>query len=277
MFTAAFMNYSAIRSAKELWRPAIGYVFDQGGILRLIGFAYDPNFYSLWLSLGLLCALAARFRPSWLRWVLFGIMALSIALASSRTFLIAAVAGTTVVGLVSMSHSESRKHFRSYIGSLFGGSAIAGLLILTWSIFQTNILQIVLKRFQMIFLSPRFAEWGLIIKNGLHHILLGEGLRAAQTILSGKYAHNSYLELLVDTGAIGLALFLLLSGYLGLIAVKSIRIRPELLPWVHTWIILLFMMFAFSLLQNPFYWMLAGVIVGACASPEPADQAEEVA
>src|SRR5690606_18721022 len=74
-YIPALLDVARIAASSDLWKPGTIYVLDQGGVLRLIGFAGDPNFLSLWLSLSLTTGLSVR--PS--TWRNLGLVVITLA------------------------------------------------------------------------------------------------------------------------------------------------------------------------------------------------------
>lgn len=116
-------------------------------------------------------------------------------------------------------------------------------------------------RFAMIGSSPRFVYWESIVTklSNPAFLVFGAGLRAAEEELGG-YSHNSYLDLLFETGLIGFALWTLFAIFTTMRGIASLSQRAGLLPWLHVWLLTLFMFLSFSLMYNPFPWLVAALI-----------------
>jgi hypothetical protein len=265
MFTASSKKITAISIDPSAWRPGIGYVLDQGGILRLVGFAEDPNFYSIYAVLALFIGFSLP--KGWLKWGGISLIGLSLLLANSRSFFLVFGFSFAMMLLVTLLKREKALVF--YIRSLSISLLIVTVVAGIWSFFQGDLLGKVLKRFSIMDQSGRFEMWEILLGKGFDDIWFGTGLRGAEFLLDGMYSHNSYLDLLVETGIVGFSLWL---GFVCIVTVTGLRKINQfvMLPWFHLWILLLPMMLAFSFLYNPFFWMIAAMIV----SPDAQDLEE---
>ncbi|WP_157722029.1 O-antigen ligase family protein [Tumebacillus avium] len=255
LFFQAAGNMQRIAFHPSLWRPGIGYVLDQGGVMRLVGFAEDPNFYSIYMALPLLIGFSLLSRK---RWLGIGVIGLSLVLANSRTFYLV-FAMSSLLLLAAAILFRQGKAVSGYLKSI-GGSVLAiGIAAWIWSLWQGDLLQMILKRFDLLEKSGRFELWDRLLANGTGDFWLGKGLRGSEQLLGGMYSHNSYLDLLVETGFVGLVLWGLFALFVSLKALQKLALADRV-PWVQMWFLLLPMMFAFSFLYNPFFWLLAAVL-----------------
>ena len=111
--------------------------------------------------------------------------------------------------------------------------------------------------------GPRMRIWGVLIPMINDSPLIGQGLRAAQNA-TGYYAHNTYLDLIVDTGFIGLLLFFLpiIPAYLMLPNTrKNNNIAYVTKPWIQMLIMLSMFLVFFSCGTHPFYWFVFSMII----------------
>jgi len=260
IFSGAVQNYVAIANNPSLWYPEVGYVLDQGGILRLTGFAKDPNFYSIWLSLSFFTGFSIPAPRSWTKWAGLGVIGLSLLLAASRTFIAAFVLSSLLIAFLIMINTRTLKRPWPYMRSIGLSIGIVGIAALIWSLVKGNLFHSLVARFELIEASPRFEAWNVLLEQGFKNIVFGMGLRGSEQLLHDFYSHNSYLDLLVETGLVGFLLWFTFAFFISIKGIKSLQ-RPGVAPWVHAWFLLLLMFVTFSLVYNPFFWLLSAVIV----------------
>ena len=259
MYTSALPRYLEILSDPSQWKPGIGYILDQGGVLRLIGFAKDPNFYSLWIAPLFLAGLSLPF--SLLRLVMMIIIGLSLALAMSRGFVLAFSISSVILIFALLA---IRRH-SVYVKRLVGAAAISAIIAIgLTSVMGYDFLSIWEKRIELASQSPRYAMWHQILGETAEtwNPLIGAGLRGAEEILEGAYSHNSYLDVLFENGLVGFLIWIFLIGYTTLCALRRIKYQ-EWLPWVHSWFILIVMFAFFSLVYHPFTWLMIGILAAS--------------
>lgn len=250
-------SYSEIMSAQELWHPGLIYHLDQGGVMRLVGFAGDPNFYSLFIALPFFIGFT---KPLSIRNVIvLTPIGVSIALAMSRGFGIALLISFMflfVFALVNRRYQCERYIMRQSVLFL-----VIIILILTFQYLIGYDISQYNKRIQLISESSRWDMWAKILEVSKKNWspFVGLGLRGIQEILGGQYSHNTYLDILIETGLVGFFIWMLLIIYILICALKALKF-PEMLPWIHTYFVMLIMFGVFSLAYNPFFWMLAGVL-----------------
>jgi len=125
---------------------------------------------------------------------------------------------------------------------------------------QSNIIQEYFVRNALVGLDYRLDFWSYLLGLIVDRPVLGYGLRTAEHMF-GRYSHSSYLDVLFETGLIGFALWL---GF-AMVVLKRGASRSQrefdMLPWFHVWLLTLLMFFDFSLLYNPFSWIVAGVLL----------------
>jgi len=260
MYVSALTRYSEILSNPSQWKPGIGYILDQGGVLRLIGFARDPNFYSLWVAPSFLAGLSLTFSPLRLVMMII-IIGISLVLAMSRGFALA-FSISTVILIVALLAIRRRS---VYVKRLVGAATISAIIaIALTSVIGYDFSSMLEKRIELISQSPRYAMWHQILgeMSETRNPLIGAGLRGAEEILKGAYSHNSYLDVLFETGLVGFLIWIFLISYTTMCALKRIKYQ-EWLPWIHSWFILLVMFVFFSLVYHPFTWLLIGILAAS--------------
>jgi len=258
LYLFAARDYHDILTNPTRWKPDIIYVLGQAGVLRLKGFAGDPNFYSLWMSVSLFCGLTvSKIRRLW-KWLGITVIITSILLALSRGFFVALGASSLLIALwLTLFHAKIS--WRKYAKPIIVGSIFISLIaLMPLSHIQRSPAQLLINRFQLTATTPRFGMWKEILSDLPSHLLLGAGLRSAEWTLGGMYSHNSYMDLLFETGLIGFILW----AFFGVFILKQglSRINVEFLPWIHSWLVIILMFLFFSSLYNPFLWIIAGVI-----------------
>lgn len=256
-----------IRATPSLWNPAIGYIADMGGVIRLKGLARDPNFYSLWLAPSLFIAFALFKRrriPIGTALVLF---AVTLALAASRTFFAAIAASVgSMIAIMALRDKAAAKRLAK-VAALAVLAVVAGAIV--WSLLGGNIVESFVTRMRLASQSPRLEAWPILLREVPNHAIMGIGPRGAEALLGGMYSHNTYLDLLVELGLVGALLWLAFAAQVTRVAFAKLG-SPGILPWLYTWLLLLVMFAAFSLLYNPFPWMIAGLLLAwPSARPRP--------
>lgn len=259
IYIFAFFQFQRILSDPSLWKPTIGYVLDQGGVLRLIGFARDPNFYSLWMALPFFCGLSL---PSSLtKWTGISIIGMSLVLAMSRGFILSFSAATLLVIGIAIVCPRIRRKLGRYIRSM----VVSGLLLVSvagvWVWHDGGLWEFITRRIELAPSTPRFVMWETLLHTEFNPIW-GSGLRGAEEVLGGYYSHNSYLDVIFETGLVGFLLWALIIGYVSLSYFSRLEF-PEWVPWVHSWLIMLGMFASLSLVYHPFLWLMAAVNAGA--------------
>ena len=269
-------------------REGPGYELDRGA-LRLAGFAGDPNFYSIWLIPSLLLAVKSGSIP--FKWITLAIMSLSLILAASRTVLIVFFISVPIMVLALAFLSDSRTAVLNFAKEMGLILVIAVVAAVGWSVGWSVVDGIsregdsgvtfgnvtdetrgrselkvvpgdVVTRFTNTG-DSRLNLWETTLGVARDNIWIGSGLRSSQQALGGAYSHNSYLDVLTETGLIGLGLWL---GFIGIATFRCRRLLNQsssAAAWVHSWIILLGCLMAFSLVYYPVIWVIAAILVGA--------------
>lgn len=262
LYGVKWVDYSAILATPNLWKPSIIYILDQGGVLRLTGFAKDPNFYSLWISPALFASLAlGKFSLA----VIVGLLIISVSLvlAMSRGFMLALFVSTIILVVCQVVRKAIYgSRFRAYTRRLLG---VFVTLVLSGILLQLggyNVSGFLLKRIELAKETPRFEMWSLLSKamQKCWNPLFGSGLRSTQVALGGLYSHNSYIDILFETGLLGFVLWVSILVYVSIISLRRAWFDEALMPWVQVWFVVLTMFAGFSLVYNPFPWVVMGVL-----------------
>lgn len=260
MFIFALFQYQHIKSNPSLWKPSIGYILDKGGVLRLTGFAKDPNFYSLWMALAFFSGLSLP--HSLAKWTGVSIIGLSLVLAMSRGFAFAFVIATgLIVGVALLQARIMRDIWRRYIGPIVAIGIFLTLVFggLSWCM-GGLLWEFVTRRIALVASTPRFIMWKTLLHTDYNPIV-GLGLRGTEEVL-GMYSHNSYLDVIFEMGVVGFLLWVLIIGYVSLTYLSRLR-HLEWIPWIHTWLTMLVMFASVSLVYHPFSWVMVAVALGA--------------
>lgn len=260
MYVPTWFRYPEIIANPSEWKPGVFYELDQGGVLRLIGFAGDPNFYSLWMAPAFFCGFALPL--SLTRLLILSIIGISFALAMSRGFALAFIISTIFLLLARLLLKASST---KYVKRLFVCLLLIAVLVTGLRVFVIyGFWAFLSKRIELAGQTPRFAMWAHLLSGMEEHWnpFVGAGLRGAQAELGGAYSHNSFFDVLFETGLVGFLIWGFAMGYATLMALKRIRYSVWW-PWIHTWFVLLIMFGGFSLVYNPFPWLLAGILVAS--------------
>jgi O-antigen ligase len=248
--------------------PELSIEFFEAGVLRLEGFVADPNFFGLFLSFSFLCGLAADgLRPAALRWAGLVVLGAALLLTFSRGVLLSLILSAILLGVAGV--LRRRSLWLRYAARVLVLLAVVGGVALLVPVPSIGVspLKWLVARFAVIGTRPSWPAWVELLPMTLDHPLLGHGLRMVEVVLRGAYSHNSYLDLLLETGAIGLCIFALFGVLVIREGVRASAESADVLPWLHACVLTLLMFFFFSILYNPPFWIVAGVIL-ARASPQ---------
>lgn len=261
LYMGILQDYSAIL-ADPSRRSGAFYELGERGILRLEGFAGDPNFFALFLSLSLLCGLTIKIRQ-WptARWIGLLIIGSALLLSFSRGFLLSLI--LSIIGIGAIGILWRRLLWQRYIAMIFLPVILLSIIALaaTLPYVKAAPAEWFLARFEIIYKRPAWGYWEELFPMVFEHPIIGHGLRIGEEILGGQYTHNSYLDLLLATGIIGFGICLIFTTFVVKIGMVISLKTIDYLPWFQIWLITLLMFFSFSLLYNPFPWIVAGVIL----------------
>ena len=101
------------------------------------------------------------------------------------------------------------------------------------------------------------SEWQL----NLSPLLIGRGLRSTQLRLGDKYSHNSYIDLLYETGLVGLGLFAAF-GLLVLIRALPYLKDPETLVIFQAWVACAVFFMGFGMFYDQYFWFVSALLLG---------------
>jgi hypothetical protein len=238
-------------------------ILDHFGIPRAIGLAWDPNLFSLWLVPGFMVGLFGSVATGWSR--IYGILAmgLMIVLSISRTTLVAVplalVAGSLFYSV--LSRDELRLRLR-LLGRVLGATFLAGVAALALILMFRPLAAFFAARLEL-GTGSRLGRLEVLRQTlSMEDVLWGLGPRGAHFVYGG-YSHNTYMDVFIDFGFIGAALWALILTMVGVGLLRALRMSAEWLPWVAFYLALGVGMATYSLLTHP---MLALVIaMGAFA------------
>jgi hypothetical protein len=232
----------AIAARGTAFRAGIGVVTDRGILPRLAGLHGDSNFFALLSAAGLMVGLFdSELRRRWLVFVIAG----AITLSMSRSV----IAGTAIAYVICR-------------GVISGQLLRLGLLLVLVGaivvvVVPGEALSLVIERrlHGIVGDESRFNLW-LPIVTRFDLVWFGNGLYAIKAAL-GRFSHNTFIDVLVEIGPMGLALYVV---FLGAIFVRAIaRRRSTEAAWVFLCVLTLPF---FSLLYNPVLFIAAGLIYG---------------
>lgn len=260
LYTKNFLNLASIVKDPEAWHGVVGFELDRSGYLRANGLTGDSNFYSIFLILSLLCGVSLHIAKS-VRHIGILTIIVAILLAFSRSIFLALFAGPIIMMIMGLTPLSRKNLFYITVMILF--LILASLLIL-W-VFDINIIDVMSARFSYVGSEKRNYLWGVLLSMIEERPLLGHGLRAAQDALH-FYSHNTYLDILVDTGLIGAVIFVLVILAIFIIMMKNKKNREildDVRPWNTMLIITLIFSFFFSFGTSPFVWLLLSMAISA--------------
>lgn len=247
---------------------------------RIIGFARDPNFFGLTVAISLLTLPFATRIPAPLRWLGAALLITALFFTGSRMVPASLFAGIVVFGGIAITRRQNEPA-RQLLKTLVPGLLIALIVMPVWFLVPgggPSLGTRLLDRYEIGVRTPRTELWAETVSgfgsqnssdvdsdgalNQIISFLLGGGLRSNQENLNGQYSHNTYLDLIGETGVVGLILWLAITGVVTIQVVKSMRKSPGLAPWLAIWLTTLFFSYGFSVLVAPYYWFIAAVITG---------------
>jgi O-antigen ligase len=263
LFTFIYIHVLNIGSPD---RQGIIYEVGEFGIVRLEGFAGDPNFFGMLMLLPLACGFQWHVSRGKfvLKTIALFLIITNIALTVSRTILISSLLGLLIMCFLMV--YRSLRYSKKLLGVMVKFSLVTACCLGAAFLFKGPFMEV--KPFsyyskRLFVPTPRFSYWTELLDMFVKKPLAGHGLRMVEQTLGGfgKYGHNTYLELLVETGLIGFIMFALFMLLVFLKGVKVMNSNSEIIPWLYVWIVIFVMFGGFTLLQYPYVWMVAGVIL----------------
>jgi hypothetical protein len=201
---AMFLYFSVISRpvfGVDSIRPGFGYAIDRGVLIRLVGFADDPNFYVLGMILPLLIGMSEpKFKYRKIGLIL---ISLSLVLTFSRSGLLAVIFGTGAF------------YFRRISVKLALGVIVVGLLSLALGLVYGLLIE-GLKTSQTTTVDRSFSG-GFDSRSNLLVLAMekedlkyfGNGIGRAKDAI-GLHSHNSYFDYIFDAGLVPFAILLLI-------------------------------------------------------------------
>lgn len=262
---AELTNFAAVSLVTELRLGLMIHVND----IRLTGFAHDPNFFCLWLTPALVCGLVAP-KASILRYFGIVVIGLAMLLTASRSAL-ALFAATTLVTWLTVAVAPRRwSRMASYFKTLLLGVLVGLPVMLAWVYQYGSPTETIARRMEYGGETRLGPLERIVDEFSAEQVLVGAGPRAIKDKL-GYYSHNSYVEILVELGLLGLMCWLLFTGSVFLRAMSLIHV-PTLTPWAQMWLVSLGAMLAFSLIGSPMLALVSALLV---AQYEPSRDTED--
>lgn len=228
-------------------------------LYRLTGFVGDPHFYVWYTTPALIAGIVST--NGWRR---LGIVPLSAAilLAMSRTWFVIFPASVLFVFLLASLSGRSNRLAKLVLTPFGVFAGVTGFVVGIAFALQPVATSGWIKRrlFATVFNDRRFTEyWPELATRIIEKPLLGYGSRSVEFAL-GVTAHNGYLGLLHDFGAIGLLLW---AGivFLALRATAQAIVdgRSEALPWIFAVLLTFGMNFLLSFQYDLFVWLVTGI------------------
>lgn len=247
-------------------KAGLGWIFDRGLALRLQGFASDPNFFTMYLSLSLFCGLAggsiAKRFP--------GLVAIGIALflAMSRSIGLAVVLVLVATPLILA--IRDRYVMRWYVRRTAPVLAVLGVAAVSAIVAVAPIRQFVIARIGSVAQQSRIRKWGEALDLG-GNPFVGLGLRSVDESL-GHFSHNTYLDVFIELGVVGGVLWLVFVLGVALVGVRYCTGRRSV-AWLQGWLALVLASSTFSWLYNPLFAVVAGVVIAVARREMAASRA----
>lgn len=209
---------------------------------RVVGSSTDPNAFAIFLAMQM--PLVSEF---WGAWLLIPLLLAGGAVTLSRTGLVCLTASLLL--------TARQAGLRRFL-------VIATLCLLvgagTWGIFARDSLSRRVLQYEAS-LSTRQELWSLALSAGAARPIFGNG-RGNWEVVTGRMdiAHNTFLQIIADTGFVGLLVFLLPVLFWMRAGLKETTARP--------WVIALFVGLvgglAISLDNFRLFWLAAGGLAG---------------
>lgn len=261
LYLRVLVRHKEVALIEELWNVRTNTVYegDRGNLLRLRGFSGDPNFFALYLLPSLFCGLVTNIR---IRWKLPGVSVILLAIFFSYSRGIAL--SMTLSIFILIIHSVRNPLYRRYImmlSSLFAIFVFVAFVSLMTKRFSVGHWW---TRFTVGTSDNRFSMWHILAIqfDSFYSLLIGFGLRSGENML-GVVSHNTYLDLLFDTGLVGFLLFVIFIFYV--LSGRHITddVVPYSLPWIHTFLVLLLALPFYSILHHPLLWSTAAIVISS--------------
>jgi O-antigen ligase len=252
-------NFSIIHSNPERWHGYVGYEMDKIGYLRANGLAGDSNFYAIFLTLSLFCGIGIN-KHAILKYSGLLLTIIAILLAFSRTIFVAL--GLTFIVMFSLRLMKLKRLDFIYIFAITLFIIISSIVIFVF--FGIDTIEVMRLRFADVTGGNRSYLLSVLLPMIGESPIWGHGLRSAQIELLGYYSHNTYLDVIVDMGLIGMALFslIILSTLNLMVKVKKDSDVSQIAkPWFFMLIFTLFFSILFSFGTNPFIWLVLSMVV----------------
>lgn len=246
-----------------------GYTFDRGIALRAQGLTTDPNFFALYMGIPFFIGLSQRALP--LRVSGTVAMGLAIGLSLSRTMIVAV--GATVAFAVVAAAFEPTRGLRSYVRSAAPVGVVLIALLAVLLLWIEPLRDFVVGRFESVAAQSRFPNWARAWAL-LDDPLIGEGLRSMDAVL-GRFSHSTWLDYLIETGVVGLTLWV---AFFILTLWTSVGLAgsADALPWIQGLVLVFLAGSTFSLAYNPIFPLVAGVLVARRRGGEAAGRTPQV-
>jgi len=246
-------------------RPGLIYRAGEGLIPHLQGFTLNPIYYSILLFPALLSGVilpVKGYGSQGLKLAACAFLGVTLVMTFSRGAVLALGLSALLLVIVFAFKSWITRYLWSLVGVLFLVVLVSSLVAVP--IGGIKVSERLIGRFEIGRLELRYENyWDQLLPKVSESPLVGHGLRSANVALRGQYAENSYLELMYDTGLVGLVLWACFIGYVALVGWKISRRMPMLLPWLHSWVIIVIASFYASIQFDPLVWIVAGIVLGS--------------
>ncbi|MBE7145199.1 O-antigen ligase family protein [Bacillus paranthracis] len=253
-------------------RPGLIYRAGEGNIPHLQGFTQNPIILGVLLIPPIITGLSLKvkgFKRNIIKYLGLSILILTLILTFSRGATILLILALFLFILANINNQGFKNTIIKYIGPIFIMIMIALPFAATFKLPNSDLtfLDRLIERFMFANFESRYDNyWHQIIPKFKESPLIGDGARATEILLNGQYAENSYLEILYDTGLVGLftwLIFLLFIISCGIhFFIKKDINGVMFLPWLIGLIICAIGMFYISMQHNPVLWIFIGIVLG---------------
>lgn len=236
------------------------------GMPRLVGPLIDPNIFSLYCC-PFYFFLICKKNKKIFDFLALSITVLAIFLSFSRGGIIAILLTTCIAAIVLFFRVLLSKKIPLKLFFIY--TIVLLLLLLIFYFFASSsneYVDIIQKRLSSIGSgSGRFQIWSDLISLWSERPVFGFGLYNFlhyNTVMFGNshYAHNTFLEILFDTGLVGLTLYMMFQAAIFYKLCKLVALNDRFYYLIFSYLAMVIMMNSLSLIINEVFFMLVGII-----------------
>ena len=177
-----------------------------GGDFRLAGYAEDANYASILLVLGIIAVLQIKKNRLFTKIALTTVFLIALGFSCSRTVFVSIAAGVVYVAVYNFLKKD-------HIKKIANTTIIILLFILSVVFLHLKVLS------SMDTMATRYHFWNISEQTFMQSPIIGSGIGSARSAINeynnGSWyvqPHSNYWQIAVETGAIGIILFIVLSS-----------------------------------------------------------------